>query len=76
MKSATYQIVHTITYVVCLNIIRFKMMTIVFGLTTITFCVLYYVASVLVYKFAPKHILAEGIMLFTMTKHVTSDFKT
>ncbi len=55
MKSATYQIVHTITYVVCLNIIRFKMMTIVFGLTTITFCVLYcIVASVLVYKFAPK----------------------
>ena len=55
MKSATYRIVLSATYLICLFFMRLKMDTFVFGLVTILFCLLYCgVACVLIYRFAPK----------------------
>lgn len=55
IKSGMYQVIMWITYMVCYIMIRIKMPTLVFGVMTIVFCVLYcIVASVLVLKFAPK----------------------
>ena len=55
MKSATYQLVLTATYLVCFLMMQLRMSTLVFGLMTILFCLLYcVVASVLVFRFAPK----------------------
>lgn len=54
-KSGTYQLVLTATYLVCFYMMRLRMSTFVFGLLTIVFCVIYcVVASILVYKFAPR----------------------
>ncbi len=55
MKSATYKLVLTITYLVCFYLMKLRMPIFVFGLLTIVFCVLYCaIACVLVYRFAPK----------------------
>ena len=55
IKSATYQIIMTATYMVCYFMMQFKMDTLFFGLMTIVFCLLYsFIASILVYKLAPK----------------------
>lgn len=55
IKSGTYKIVCTITYLICFFMINFKISTLVFGIALIIFCILYsIVACILVYKFAPK----------------------
>lgn len=55
MKSPIYQIVITSTYVVCFNIMKLKISTLMFGAMTILFCLLYcLVAFVIVYRIAPK----------------------
>lgn len=55
LKSGTYQIVLTATYLACFALMQLRMPIMVFGLMTIVFCVLYsVVASILVYRLAPK----------------------
>lgn len=55
IKSGTYQLIMSATYLVCYFMMQVKMPTKVFGLAAIAFCVVYCAAaSVLVYKFAPK----------------------
>lgn len=55
MRSGTYRIVLSLTYVVCFMMTKLKMPTLVFGGMTIVFCILYSViACILVYRFAPK----------------------
>ncbi|MBR3998086.1 MAG: hypothetical protein IKI93_07055 [Clostridia bacterium] len=55
IKSGTYQLVIWLTYMICYMMIQIKLPTLYFGIAAIVFCVLYSaVASVLVYKLAPK----------------------
>lgn len=55
MKSGAYRIIVSATYIVCYLMINFRVPTPVFGILTIAFCVLYcIVASILVYKLAPR----------------------
>ncbi len=55
IKSGTYQLVFWLTYMICYMMIRIKLPTLYFGIAAIVFCVVYSaVASVLVYKLAPK----------------------
>lgn len=55
IKSGMYQVIMWLTYMVCYMMIQMKMPTLIFGVMTIVFCVLYcIVASILVFKFAPK----------------------
>ena len=55
ITSGTYQLITSGTYIVCYTMMRFKMSTLIFGVMTIVFCIIYcVVASILVYKFAPK----------------------
>lgn len=55
MKSAAYQIVLSVTYLVCFFMMKLKMPTFIFGMVCIVFCVLYGIAAcALIYKFAPK----------------------
>lgn len=55
IKSGTYQIVNFLTYFVCYIAMQFNAPILYFGIASIIFCVLYtVVASVLVYKLAPK----------------------
>lgn len=55
LKSGTYRIIMGLTYFICYGMIQIEMSTLVFGIMTIVFCVLYcIVASILVYKLAPK----------------------
>ncbi len=55
LKSGTYKIVVTATYLVCWYMMRLRMPTLVFGIATIVFCVLYcIIACILVYRLAPK----------------------
>ncbi len=55
MKSGLYQLVMSLTYLVCFYFTRLKMSTFVFGLSIIAFCLIYCAAaSLLVYRFAPK----------------------
>ena len=55
LKSGTYRIVLSVTYVICFALMRLRMPIMIFGIMTIVFCVLYsIVASILVYRFAPK----------------------
>ena len=54
VKSATYQMVMSATYLVCLFVMQLRIPILLFGILTIVFCVLYsIVASILVYRFAP-----------------------
>lgn len=55
IKSGTYQLITGGTYFVCYMMLQIEMPTLIFGMMAIVFCVIYcVVASVLVYKFAPK----------------------
>ena len=55
IKSGMYQVIMTVTYMVCYIMIQVELPTIAFGLSAIIFCVLYcIIACVLVYKLAPK----------------------
>ena len=55
IKSGTYQIITWATYFVCYMMLQVKMPTILFGMMTIIFSVIYcIIASILIYKFAPK----------------------
>lgn len=55
IKSGTYQLVLSGTYLVCFFMMQLHMPTLLFGGLAIVFCVLYcIVACVLVYRFAPK----------------------
>lgn len=55
LRSGTYRIVSAITYIICWAFMQIRMPIMVFGILTIMFCVLYsIVASILVYRLAPK----------------------
>ncbi len=55
LKSGTYRIVMGVTYLICFFMMQLRMPILIFGIITILFCVLYtIVASILVYRFAPK----------------------
>lgn len=55
IRSATYRIVTSVTYLVCFFCMQIRMPIMNFGLLTIVFCILYVVvASILIYRFAPK----------------------
>ena len=55
LKSGTYKIVTSVTYVVCYLMMRVQMPTLVFGVTAIVFCAAYSViACAAVYRLAPK----------------------
>lgn len=55
IKSGMYQVINMIVYIVCYGAMQVQAPTLIFGIATIIFCVLYcLVASVLVYKYAPK----------------------
>lgn len=54
VKSGTYQIMQTVTYIACFLMMNLRMPTLTFGIMTIAFCVLYsIIACILVYKLAP-----------------------
>lgn len=55
IKSGTYQIVTSGTYLVCYFMMQVKLPTFMFGVATIAFCVLYCIIScILIYRMAPK----------------------
>lgn len=55
LKSGTYRIILSATYLVCFFLMQQRMPILIFGIMTTVFCVLYcIVASILVYRFAPK----------------------
>lgn len=55
MKSGTYQIVLSVTYLVCFFMMQVEMPIFIFGIMTIAFCVIYCIAAcILVYRFAPR----------------------
>lgn len=55
VKSGTYQLVLSATYLVCFFMMELRMPIFVFGILCILFCVLYcIVACLLIYRFAPK----------------------
>lgn len=55
MKSGTYQIVLSATYLICFGMMRVRMPTLAFGILAIIFCIVYcIVACVLIYRFAPR----------------------
>ena len=55
VKSATYQIAMFATYLVCYSMMQVRLPILVFGLACIAFCIVYsVVASILVYRLAPK----------------------
>lgn len=55
IKSGVYQLITTATYFVCYMMLQVKMSTLLFGIMTIVFCVVYcIVASILVYRLAPR----------------------
>lgn len=55
IKSGTYQLVMSATYLICFFFMQVQLPTFIFGLLTIAFCILYcIIACLLIYKFAPK----------------------
>lgn len=61
VKSGTYQIIIWVTYAICYAMLKLKVSTIIFGMATIVFCILYcLIASFLVYKLAPKTFKIRG----------------
>lgn len=55
LKSATYRIIMSGTYIVCFLFMKLRMDTFVFGIAVTAFCVLYsFIASLLVYRFASR----------------------
>ncbi len=55
LKSGTYRIIMSLTYVVCYIVMNLRLPILGFGLVCIAFCLLYSAAAcILVYKFAPR----------------------
>ena len=55
IKSGSYRLVHWLTYMLCFLLMRLRMPILRFGAMTIAFCAIYaVVASLLVYRFAPR----------------------
>ena len=55
MKSGMYQVILSVTYLVCFFLMQVRMPILVFGIACIAFCVVYSIAAcILVYRFAPK----------------------
>lgn len=55
MKSGTYQLVLSATYLVCFFLMQLRMPILLFGVLCIAFCVIYCIAAcILVYRFAPQ----------------------
>lgn len=55
VKSGTYQIVLGVTYGVCFGLMYLRIPILVYGIASTAFCVIYsIIASILVYKYAPK----------------------
>ncbi len=55
IKSGTYRLVLSITYLLCFFMMQVKMPLLLFGCVCIVFCILYSItACILVYHFAPK----------------------
>ena len=55
MKSGMYQVILSVTYLVCFFLMQVRLPILVFGIACIVFCVVYSaVACILVYRFAPK----------------------
>lgn len=55
VRSGAYKVITGLTYLLCYGMIQIKMSTLVFGLITIIFCVMYCItACLLVYRFAPS----------------------
>ncbi len=55
LKSGTYMLVMSATYLICFSLMQLRVPTLLFGLLTIVFCILYgIVACILIYKLAPK----------------------
>lgn len=55
VKSGTYQMVLSVTYIICFFMMKIKMPTLVFGIGCTAFCALYCItACVVVYRYAPK----------------------
>ncbi|HIU24977.1 MAG TPA: hypothetical protein IAC50_00570 [Candidatus Copromorpha excrementigallinarum] len=55
MKSGMYRIVMIVTYGICFALMQVRMHILIFGAITIVFCIVYsIVASILVYRCAPK----------------------
>ena len=55
MKSGTYRLIMSITYIVCFGFMQMRMPTLLFGGLCIAFCVLYVIiACILIYKLAPR----------------------
>ena len=55
IKNGTYRLITMVTYLVCYFMIYLHVPTLLFGILTIIFCVVYIIAAcLLVYKFAPK----------------------
>ena len=54
-KSSTYNVIMSLTYLICFAFIYLRMNAFVFGLIMIAFCVIYIIiASILVYRYASK----------------------
>lgn len=55
IKSGMYQIIMSVTYLVCFGLMQVRLPILVFGIACIAFCIVYSaVACVLVYRLAPK----------------------
>ena len=55
MKSGTYQLLMSLTYLACFLMMQVRMPTLVFGAMTIVFCAVYcLVTCLLIYRCAPK----------------------
>ena len=55
IKSGTYQLVCSITYIVCFFFMQIQLPTLLFGTACIAFCILYcIVACIIAYRLAPK----------------------
>lgn len=55
IKSGTYRVIMSGTYLVCYLMMKVKLPTLIFGAACIVFCILYsIVACMLVYRYAPK----------------------
>ena len=55
MKSGTYQLFMSLTYLACFVLMQVRMPTLVFGAMAIVFCIVYCLAAcLLIYRFAPK----------------------
>lgn len=55
LKSGTYPLIMSATYIICYMVSQFRIPTFIFGLAVIGFCIVYsLIACLLVYKLAPK----------------------